>query len=328
MNNQLVFAVLSGLVSAALYAALLTRAPLALILFYVAPLPLALATLRFGWSAGAVGAGIGTVGVGIALGLNGAAFYAATSAGPMVWLARLAMLSRPATGGEPAAVPAGGSPRIDDTRAEWYPPGRIVIWTAALAGVLAAAALLMLGPDAEAFRASLRKLADALLSAQPGLVGGEASMGDLVDLLAVAVLPATSAIWLLVNLFNLWLAARILRGAGRLARPWPDLRRLDYPPAAAYVFLGALLLSFAPGFLGTLAPGVAAAFFVAYVLLGLAVLHSVLTGTPARTALLVLTYGLIVVLVWPAVVVAILGLGEPMFKLRARALARPRSPRD
>ena len=66
----------AGLVSAALFASAATATSLAGILFYLAPLPICLAGLGWGWIAAAVAALAGMVVVGGVLGLAPSAVFA------------------------------------------------------------------------------------------------------------------------------------------------------------------------------------------------------------------------------------------------------------
>jgi hypothetical protein len=59
---------------------------------------------------------------------------------------------------------------------------------------------------------------------------------------------------------------------------------------------------------------------------GLAVLHAYSRGMPFRRLLLAAVYLGILLLGWVAVVMAILGLSEPMLRLRERAAARGQPP--
>ena len=129
----------AGLVSAALFASAATATSLAGILFYLAPLPICLAGLGWGWIAAAVAALAGMVVVGGVLGLAPGAVFAGAIAMPMAVLCYLALLSRP------AAAPQGQA----SVGLEWYPVGRLVGWAAVIAGALAAIMVLTLGYDAE-----------------------------------------------------------------------------------------------------------------------------------------------------------------------------------
>jgi hypothetical protein len=109
-------------------------------------------------------------------------------------------------------------------------------------------------------------------------------------------------------------------------RPWPRLDATELPNAVFLAFTGSLLASFLPGFAGLLATGLAGALLFAYVLQGLAVLHAYSRGMPFRGLLLAAVYLGMLLLGWVAVAMAILGLSEPMLRLRERAAARGQPP--
>jgi uncharacterized protein YybS (DUF2232 family) len=73
-----------------------------------------------------------------------------------------------------------------------------------------------------------------------------------------------------------------------------------------------------PGLPGLVATGFAGALLFAFVLQGLAVIHVYSRGVPLRALLLAAVYLGILLLGWVAIVVAIVGLGEPVFRLRER----------
>ena len=115
-------------------------------LFYLAPLPIMIAGL--GWShwAALIGALAGALALAA---MFGPVFFFAFLAGaglPAWWLAYLAMLARPVAAGN------GGAPAL-----EWYPPGRLVVWAAVLGALVVVVAIPNFGPDAESFRAGLRR---------------------------------------------------------------------------------------------------------------------------------------------------------------------------
>ena len=72
-----------------------------------------------------------------------------------------------------------------------------------------------------------------------------------IDVLVVAVPPAAAVFSTIINLVNLWLAARVVGISGRLKRPWPDIAALtqrslaDFPlytpsPLTAWIRSGFL----------------------------------------------------------------------------------------
>ena len=109
-------------------------------------------------------------------------------------------------------------------------------------------------------------------------------------------------------------------------RPWPKLDTIEIPNAFFLAFTASLLASFLPGMAGLLATGLAGALLFAYVLQGLAVLHAFSRCMPFRSLLLAAVYIGILLLGWAAVAVAILGLSEPMLRLRERAAERGQPP--
>ena len=127
-------------------------------------------------------------------------------------------------------------------------------------------------------RAALRSFIENVVTKElPGSPGtqplGEAEYDTLTEL-ALTLLPAATAVsWMAALLFNLWLAARITLASGRLQRPWPDLAAITFPPGTPLLLAASTAASFAPGMLGLAAAGFAGSFYLAYVLLGLAVVH-------------------------------------------------------
>ena len=67
---------------------------------------------------------------------------------------------------------------------------------------------------------------------------------------------------------------------------------------------------------------------LAYVLQGLAVIHTFSRTVPFRGLMLTAVYLGIFLLGWVAILVAILGLGEPLFGLRARGPQSGQPPHD
>ena len=301
----------SGLVSAALFASAATATSLAGLLFYLAPLPLCLAGLGWGGMVALLSALTGTVVIATSLGAATAAVFALSIAAPTALLAHLALLTRP------AATPNG---QVVGPL-EWYPPGRIVGWAALIAGLLAGILVLTIGYDQEAYRDTIRQILEHSTLKEldrNGTVFTEEAIASLSSVLARALPAAFAIIWFTITLFNLWIAALIVDASGRALRPWPDLRGFELPNALVPIFAGALAASFLPGLPGLLATGLAGALLFAYVLQGLAVIHLYSHGLPFRAVLLTAVYLGILLLGWVALVVAILGLAEPLLGLRRR----------
>jgi hypothetical protein len=289
----------AGIAAGLLFASLATGSITAILLFYIAPLPVFIATLGWRHVAGLIAAACATATVTI---VSGAFFLAV----PVIsfaawWLGYLALLARP------AAHPEG--------EVEWYPVGRLVLWAAIMGTLVVFAAVPNFGTDQQTVQAGLRKSHDRILR-DPSLV----------DLLVIAAPPAAAAVTSLLNVLNLWLAARIVRISGRLARPWSSLSALALPPQAWGLLVIALGGSFLPDLFGILCGVWAASLIIVFAILGVAVLHWTTQGMGLRTLLLASVYASAAVLGWPVLLIALLGLAENMFNIRAR-IARKRASR-
>jgi len=293
----------AGAAAALMFASALSGTMLSIVLFYLAPLPIMVAAL--GWShwAGLLAALVAAIFLGLAVGFYFFAAFLTGIGAPAWWLTYLAMLSRPNAEG------SGG-------QAEWYPPGRLVLWAALVAALVVTAALLALGSDNDAIHSTLRSGIAAMLPSEA--TGGDAPLGEIVDLFATAMPPVAAVIAALVLPCNLWLAGRVALLSGRLQRPWPDVAAMSFPPAAVAALGVALGLSFLPDITGLVASLFAATLAVAFAILGFAVMHATTRGMAAGRGILACTYALSVLMMWPIAIIAVLGLAETLFHLRAR----------
>ncbi len=303
MTGTLFIGLGAGLTSSLLYGSVFTGSFLAIILFYLAPLPLILAGIGWGWRGAAVGAVAGAIADVLLLNTDVGLFFTVTCAAPAVWLSYLAMLSRP----------------IDES-VEWYPPGRLVAWTACFAFALAAIAMLAIGPDIETYRANVKAAVEELMNTQSGDPDSLSDAEQMPDSLARLLLPATVSAWMITMLANLWIAGRVLRTSSRLARPWPDLHALELPRPFVIAVVLCIALSMLPGSAGLIGTAALSACVIAYMLVGLAILHMVTLNFAARRVLLTLVYfSLLAASIFAALIVAAIGIGEPYLRLRARS---------
>ncbi len=321
MMQIVIIGIGAGVAAALLFASVTSGIWLSIPLFYLAPLPIMIAGL--GWShwAALIASLTGALTLG---GVFGVVFLFAFLAGagvPAWWLGYLAMLARP--------VPANGGIG-QPAPLEWYPPGRLVIWAAVLAALVVIVAIPNFGTDAESFRAGLRSALNAVLRAeiatQADVPSGMPARADrLIEFLVSAIPLAAAILATITNLFNLWLAARIVKFSGRLARPWPQLSDLRFPPLLMAALALAVALSFVDGMLGIVAGIASAALLLAYGVLGFAVLHAMTQGLQMRPFLLGLAYAAVFLIGWPILALCLLGLIDTAFDLRGR-VARKRGP--
>jgi hypothetical protein len=308
----------AGAAAALLFASVTSGVWLSIPLFYLAPLPIMIAGL--GWShwAALIAALAGALALALAF---GPVFFFSFLAGaglPAWWLGYLAMLARPAGNGAAAL--------------EWYPPGRLVVWAAILAALVVVVAIPNFGLDAESFRAGLRNALTHILRVEtnapadaPLGVPGVPNADRLIDFLVAAIPPAAAVLATITNVFNLWLAACVVKFSGRLKRPWPPLAAMTFPRPLTIALAIAVALSFVGSLIGIIAGVLSASLLMAYGVLGFAVLHAITRGMASRIFLLGGVYLTVLVLGWPVLALCLLGLIEAAIDLRAR-IANTRGP--
>jgi Predicted membrane protein (DUF2232) len=318
MPYSLLIGLGAGFVSAVVFTSA-TTGPMftRLILFLLTPLALFLAGLGVGPTAAIVAGVAGTAIVWAAGSAAAAVVFAASQAIPAVVLVYLASLNRTTAEG-----------------AEWYPTGRIVIAAALLAGAFSVLTLFLLGADVDQLRTTLRGLLEQFVNNELPKMPDAPVLGpqeiDEAASVALALLPAASGISTMGSLlFNMWLAGRITLASGRLQRPWPDLAAIAYPAGTPLLFAVATGAGFLPGMPGLIGSGFAGPLFLAYVLLGLAVVHYVTRNRPWRPfALWGLYLLLFIVNTLASLALALLGLTDAVWPLRkshASGGAPPRS---
>ena len=304
----------AGAAAALLFASVASGSIVATVLFYLAPLPILIAALGWGHLAALVA--VLSAGIGLAA-ILGVYFVTAFLIGvgvPAWWLGYLALLARPT--GVPAAV-------------EWYPIGRLVLWAALIGTLVVVVVIPTFGTDKETFQAGLRSAFERAIRLQAPAAGPNApdrpEIQRLIDILVLAIPPAAAVLTTLLNVVNLWLAARIVKVSGRLRRPWPDLSTLALPPFASGLLAAAIAGSFLPDLAGILAGVLAASLFMAYAMVGFAVLHAITRSFGNRGLALAGAYAAVVVAGWPILGVSLLGLADGAFDIRGY-VARKRGP--
>src|SRR5262249_18412206 len=137
-----------------------------LVLFFLSPLPVAIAGLGWTWGAGVLAAAVGTATVAAAGGTRSGLVYAIALGAPAAAFAYLTMLNRPlSAGGATGDAAAAGD-------VEWYPIGRVVAWASLWAGLTAAVSLLSIGTDVASIRVALLDVFEKSLFSEGAGPGG------------------------------------------------------------------------------------------------------------------------------------------------------------
>jgi hypothetical protein len=366
MTRILLTGIGAGAAAALLFASVTSGVGLSVILFYLAPLPIMIVAL--GWShwSGLAAAVSASAMLGGVFGLFFFIMFLISVGAPAWWLAYLALLGRPiANGGAPhmewyppgrlalwaafigAAVTATALATFGDDeaairsnlkgaveqilrpqeRTEPDRTGSLLIGRTPEVRKIALEA----APSADGPQQRLPEQAPPVAS--PDATTATASVADdlepVIDLLVRLLPPAAAVIAALTQAANLWLAGVVVRLSGRLRRPWPDLTALSFPPLAAVLFGAVLGGSLAPGLPGLFASLFAATLTVAFALVGFAVMHTLTRGMNGRAVVLWGTYLCVLFLLWPVVVMTVIGVAETLFGLRGRFFKRgPPSPHN
>jgi len=289
-------AVACGAVAACLYLAVIFGTPGAMILAYMAQLPLFVAGLWFGTMAAVIAGLSGTALLFATNDVLGALVFVAVNAAPVALLVRQALLAR----------------EREDGSYAWYPPGRLTAWLAGYALAGFGLALLFVGGPQE-LRDTVREIIEPVLGAQRGDNREQAAAT-----LTRVVPGMVTASWMIMTVINGSLAQGLLARFRHNWRPSPQLASLALPlwlpialglAAAGVVFGGALR------FIGI---NVMIALFVPFCLAGLAVVHTAARRLRQPAMALVFFYTTAGLFGWPFIAVAILGLLESGLGLRRR----------
>jgi len=307
MMRSILLGIGAGLAAALLFASPLSGTTLAYPLFILASLPIAIAGLAWSPLVAIIGVVSAALPIGALLSPTTAAVFVLVVGAPTVWMCRLAALSRQDEGGP----------------TEWFPFGRILFQgSLVVAGGLIVSGLLI-GLDQKALAEDISATLGEWVaqSPQPGAPPSPADVDYFVRF-TLAALPFTmSALTVTMQVFNLWLAARIAAASGRLLRPLEPMWTTALPIEAAAVLAVAVGGCLIGGPIGAAAGAVTGAVGMAFALGGIAVVHALTVGSSSRLFVLVTLYVVLVVLGFPIFICLLLGLAETLFHLRAR---RPR----
>jgi len=303
----------AGAATALLFASVASGSLFAVLLFYLAPLPILIAAL--GWShwAALIAAVVASGGLAAVFGPFLFLAFLIGIGLPAWWLGYLALLARPT-----------GQPPPNDM--EWYPVGHLVVWCAIVGAFVVIAAIVGMGLGDEGFRGALRRGLERMIRmrapAQPA-----PDLNRLLDFLVLALPAAAAVLTTITNVINLWLAARVVEISGGMNRPRPDLAAMQFPSYAPLLTAAAVAGSFLPGVIGTAAGVLGAALLMAYAILGFAVLHHITRGMRGRLFLLGGAYIAILVLGWTLLLMMLLGIADTFLDIRGRVARRRGPPR-
>ncbi len=312
----------------------------ALALACFAPLPIMIATLGFGPLVGLGSAALGALSVALLAavhhggatnaallgGLSTGAIFAVTQALPAWWLSFLCGLAR-----------AEGARRWRIQKPEqktshilfFYPIGDILVHAAAIVIGIIGLAMGAVALGFRGFDAGIAKVSEdvaawvqKLLEKHPELPS-ELGVADLTDIILKSMPMMIAVFSLMMLIFNLWLAGRVVLTSDKLPRRWPDIAHELRTPRLLVLALGAaLVLCLLKGWAAAFGLIATVTLVLTYALQGLAVVHDLSRGSRWRGLLLFIVYTTLVFLTpWPLALLALIGLADTAFSLRDRKAA-------
>jgi hypothetical protein len=311
----------AGCAAAFLFAVSGQASPLAMLLAYLAPLPIMIASMGWGLDAGAIAAAASVAGLSLIAEPLSGMLFAASVAAPAWALAAF------------AATPFSRYlPRRFSSPSPYPTIGAIAI-LAAIIGMLGAAAVLTTvivifhgySHGAEAVTQALTAMAADALEDGTGTADVEASktLAEMIVRIGPAAIAGSTLLMLCINLYA---AARSVQLSHRLQRPWLDLPTSLWIPAP----LGAVLIVCAAAVWALPAPAsqyfsiVVGGIGAAFVLQGLAVAHALSRGLKLRTLMLIALYACCFLRAkYTLPVLALIGVVDGLTKLRVRAAILP-----
>ena len=290
----------AGALGSAAALAALSGQPMAVVLVYVAALPLLAAGLAFGPRHFATAAAVGLLVTLSFGGFTAAGLFASLHVIPAWLIVQQAL--------QPRAASEDG----------WQPIGSVVAVLTLTLAFAAAAGALAAGGEAGLSAMVETMLTTAAQMAAPGLDESDRAM--MMAQLAPLFLGFSATAWLFVLLVNAGLAQSVLARRGLSLRPQPRWSALRIPgwydPVPVAVAVAALAL---PGDAGFLARNVAVILLAPYFLVGLAVVHGLARRAAMPTLLLTGFYLLLILfLLFAVAIVTALGVIEQWVGIRKR----------
>ena len=315
-----VIGLVAGVTAALLVLGALRNVSLSFTFYAISTLPILIAGLGWGHAAAAIAVLTGTVAIAGAVTPKAALFVAVISFLPAGWISHLANLARPAD--------EIGGPK--DMLA-WYPLPNILLQLCAMVAVAVLLTGFMIGYGPE--------LVDQIVDMMVSMSAQDPS-APAVDPAAVAqtkrillhLLPAVQGMtWVFTQFVSYYLATRLVAASRRAVRPRENISSsLRMNRNAIFIMLGGLALSFVDGPLGLVGATVCGAFGAGFLMAGFAVIHFRTRDKGYRLPLLVLTYLACIVLVFPALIVMVYGLGDTRQAIpltSAPGAGEPQSPK-
>lgn len=303
MSRSLIIAVFAGVASAVVFIAPMYESVLGMLFINFTHLPLFLAGLSLGTMAVSVAVLTGTLLVGVTTGFVPLLSFLAAIALPAAIIVRQSLLWRTA----------------DDGSVSWYPIGSLLTLMVGYGAAAFVLIYMVMGSDGPGMIESLRLMLDEMFGIMvPHMSDDERLMA--ADLWAPYIPAALVVSWLITLTINGAIAQGLLGKFGHNVRPAIDFSGTELPLGMAFALL-------ACGGLWYFTGGVSAFFgqtltiiiSLAYLFVGLTVVHKLSHALPLRRIMLTGFYLTLFFIGWPGLaLVAATGLADQLIGLRPR----------
>ncbi|MFT6557782.1 MULTISPECIES: DUF2232 domain-containing protein [Sneathiella] len=279
-----------------------------LALMTLSTLPLFLSGLGFGLANVSISVLTAVVFAAIVINPIFGVTYVLTCGLPIVFLVRQALLWRE-----------------DESKVNWYPASNLMVCWVLVCIALSSMALILLYMDDE-LRTAVIRLCELMLEQvhkQSGLK---------------VVMTAEELVWLMPQFFGpIWGVVLLLSGSlaqgilvrfKKNVRPTPEFSGFMLPLWMAIIAILGLVLSFVLEQINPFLGAIIVALEIAFFLQGMAVIHKVSVSWSYRSLVLTAVYLIVILMFWPALVIALLGLVDSWIGFRSRLPAAPDQEED
>jgi hypothetical protein len=203
---------------------------------------------------------------------------------------------------------------------EFYPAHKLILWVTGMAVVLTS---LMFGRFAHE-DGGLPAVFISLLTSEPTTAAlfGLDELGletGAMKVIVATMLVTAGASWAISLIATMVLAQRLAEWTKLNLRPKQDYDGLSLPSFLDALLVGSIILSFfLDGAWSIYFAALALCLLIPYFLLGLSVIHAISRPLDARVWILSALYLFLLLFLWLGILVALLGLIEPLVRLRQR----------
>ena len=295
-----------GVVSAQLSLAGQTQSIIGLIFANLAMLPIIIAGLAYGTRAVSLATLSGIFIVILNTGLVNGGIYGIIIAFPCWLLARYCLMKR--------KLPSGD--------VEWYPIGNILGKITGYGALLLVLAAIVNSNFEIGLNVAVERLFSNEFLSYLTIGGQRDSNSSLKELLLI--FPGMMFIaWLLLLLMNAVFAHAILTCNGMAIRPTPSYSTLKAPEWLNWALLGASTIAlFKIHSMEFVGRNLVIIFAAPYFYIGMGLIHVILRQFTMPKLAMTAIYLIMLTLVWPMIVVTLLGFFEPFTNLRSRYVTR------